>query len=61
MNAQPTRLANVPLGREIGAHRRASRRMETESISGRAGNRLCDTASRSRLFVAAAFPQPSSE
>src|SRR5271156_690570 len=61
MSAQPTRLANVPLGREIGVHRRASWRIETGSISARAGNRPCDTASRSRLCVAAAFPLATSE
>src|SRR5580692_10056528 len=40
---------DVPLGREIGVHRGASWRIETDSISGRAGKRLCETASRSRL------------
>lgn len=34
MSARPTRLANVPLGREIGVHRR-----EADSISGCAGSR----------------------
>jgi hypothetical protein len=32
MSARPTRLANVPLGREIGVHRGASWRIETDSI-----------------------------
>ena len=40
---------DVPLGREIGVHRGASWRIETDSISGRTGKRLCETASRSQF------------
>ena len=32
MSARPTRLANVPLGREIGVHRRASWRIHATLI-----------------------------